>query len=630
MPTTLLLRHTRGSRAGTTDTFAFDATRELVLGRDPATCQVVYDATKDDLVGRQHARIARVDGDTPRFTVTDLQSRNGTFVNRQRVSGTMPLAPGDTIQLGAGGPEFEFLLDPMPASAVPPTRVAGAYSDAVPATRVAGAAASLAGAPIGSEVPPTGAVAPAVPTMRGGIGMQTLGVVLEGERSRSRRTLFVSLGALTLLAGGAGAMVYQQGVQREKEFADVLVAAKAKIDSLERAGVPQKKIPEIIRKIPVYVGGSGGNGGTRTSITSAVVTAAIDSALKAQGLVTASTPAAPDTSKPAQGKSDPVAPNPAAVAATTPPPASGTESAKALSATEIAARYRMSVVKIRADWRLVDVATGQPLSQCIVTLPDGDQVGGWVRVKGKIEPALTTNGTGRQIASGGSGSGFVVSSSGMILTNRHVASPWQMPVGDLLPGPLVDNGDRCRPISNVIIDESARWTPTDTKQLERGAEGQLIRLRVLFDGSSNPIEARLVRSHPEMDIALIKIDATRSLVVAPPVDIEPKPGDPITIMGYPGISIQKFVEVRPRTLIYEPPSVLPVANATVTTASIGLVTQDPPAYQMTTSATGSGNSGGPVFDQYGRVIGIHTYGKSLGSTAITIAIPIKGGIELLK
>jgi hypothetical protein len=83
--------------------------REITLGRD-RECHVRYSET-DELVSRKHLKILASRETPVRYMAVDLGSRNGTFVNRQRVFGALALSPGARVQLGAGGPEFEFQLD---------------------------------------------------------------------------------------------------------------------------------------------------------------------------------------------------------------------------------------------------------------------------------------------------------------------------------------------------------------------------------------------------------------------------------------------------------------------------------------------------------------------------------------
>jgi serine protease Do len=66
------------------------------------------------------------------------------------------------------------------------------------------------------------------------------------------------------------------------------------------------------------------------------------------------------------------------------------------------------------------------------------------------------------------------------------------------------------------------------------------------------------------------------------------------------------------------------AQRTGTTTTLGAMGE---LYQLTVP-TGAGNSGGPVFDHGGKVIGIFTYGTKRETT--TFAVPIKYGIDLFK
>lgn len=57
------------------------------------------DVTLTDMsVSRQHAQIVR--SDNGRYTITDLNSRNGTFVNGQRIFGTVDLNENDFVRIG--------------------------------------------------------------------------------------------------------------------------------------------------------------------------------------------------------------------------------------------------------------------------------------------------------------------------------------------------------------------------------------------------------------------------------------------------------------------------------------------------------------------------------------------------
>src|SRR6266496_1372842 len=89
--------------------------RELTrLGRDPEG-EVVIDAAAA-VVSRRHAEIRKTGS---QFAINDLKSFNGTLINGQRITETVPLFDGDQIQLGVGGPVIRVIDRSHPA---PPHR----------------------------------------------------------------------------------------------------------------------------------------------------------------------------------------------------------------------------------------------------------------------------------------------------------------------------------------------------------------------------------------------------------------------------------------------------------------------------------------------------------------------------
>ena len=123
MESKILIKNIGKSKGGQTETFSASQFRELTVGRDPS-CDIKFDPN-DDLVSRRHAKITKV-SDAPEYTIADLGSRNGTLVNKKRIFEPTRLNCGDIVQLGPDGPQFEFDLDPRPASMIKPTRLSDA------------------------------------------------------------------------------------------------------------------------------------------------------------------------------------------------------------------------------------------------------------------------------------------------------------------------------------------------------------------------------------------------------------------------------------------------------------------------------------------------------------------------
>src|SRR5262245_8551814 len=144
----IVLRHLSGSKANQVEEFPLSHFKEVSIGRDPLST-VKYNPDRDDLVGRLHAKITQDPGDPSQFLVTDLNSRNARYVNKQRIVGPARLVAGDLVQFGAGGPEFQFDTEPR---ALRPTRTASGPSGplmgspgipVIPPTRVGEAASGM-------------------------------------------------------------------------------------------------------------------------------------------------------------------------------------------------------------------------------------------------------------------------------------------------------------------------------------------------------------------------------------------------------------------------------------------------------------------------------------------------------
>jgi S1-C subfamily serine protease len=121
-----------------------------------------------------------------------------------------------------------------------------------------------------------------------------------------------------------------------------------------------------------------------------------------------------------------------------------------------------------------------------------------------------------------------------------------------------------------------------------------------------------------------------------------KQGESAIVLGYPGLAPPVYGVIRSQDVFARESQVKFIPDPTISVGNIGRVIRaqevagkDPiysqfgDAYQLTINSTGAGNSGGPVFDDRGRVTGIFYAGSSSGGTSITFAVPIRYGKELM-
>lgn len=107
METAVVVTHIANSTlAGQTQRFS--KTR-IVIGRHPES-DILFDSLKDLTVSGHHAEITLDEGNV---YLRDLESRNGTFVNSERLEGSRTITADDTIRLGDEGPVFQVRTETL-------------------------------------------------------------------------------------------------------------------------------------------------------------------------------------------------------------------------------------------------------------------------------------------------------------------------------------------------------------------------------------------------------------------------------------------------------------------------------------------------------------------------------------
>lgn len=252
---------------------------------------------------------------------------------------------------------------------------------------------------------------------------------------------------------------------------------------------------------------------------------------------------------------------------------------------DIIEKYRKGVCFIQGSYYFVDKKTGKSTRHLI---------GG--------EP-ITNNYTG---------SGFLVSSKGFVMTNRHVAEPdW-------------DFGSRSS------VKNRPAYMPELTVKFEK--------LRAFFPDIKKPFPLEIVKVSEETDVAILKFKPTADILPVFNLGSPGKPlriGEPVILLGYPaginaifGKADQKVVDElinMPVLKIAEELSNRKLIRPLITQGHIGDISPDKIIYDAQTTF---GGSGGPLIDVNGNVVGIN-YGILRSFKGSNFGVPIEYGIKLL-
>jgi S1-C subfamily serine protease len=196
-----------GGRAGHRE--VFDKSY-IGLGRHPLS-DLRLDPEQDLDASTRHAAVLH---SGQRYVVRDLGSRNGTFVNGQKIEADYELSDGDVMRLGAHGPEVAFHLaregtEQVIPAVKAPSGTAPAAKPAPPATQPAAAKVP----PSASQPPAARKVAAAAPSTPSATSILRAQVSVQAARFRS---LLIVLGIVVV---GAVAVVLWQGRTAQQQVA---------------------------------------------------------------------------------------------------------------------------------------------------------------------------------------------------------------------------------------------------------------------------------------------------------------------------------------------------------------------------------------------------------------------------
>ena len=239
-----------------------------------------------------------------------------------------------------------------------------------------------------------------------------------------------------------------------------------------------------------------------------------------------------------------------------------------------------SIVFLQGSYGFVEPESGNPL-RYLGYAPDGQPVRNPAGL-----PYVTLEGDGPIVEKIFTGTAFVASRKGLLMTNRHVASPWEF------------DDDAKALIAQGLTPAVHRFI------------GYLADVKESFD-------VVLLVASDEADVAILQGEGLAGRIKPLTLsDVPARPGDDVIVLGYPtGIrallarSDESFVDAitsQDDADVWTVVKQLSEAGRVRPLATRGIVGQVSPVAVVYDAATTSGGSGGPVLDLNGKVVAINS------------------------
>jgi serine protease Do len=273
---------------------------------------------------------------------------------------------------------------------------------------------------------------------------------------------------------------------------------------------------------------------------------------------------------------------------------------KSGAAQRVVSEASRAIIFLQGAWVYQERSSGRKMRYVV-----SEQGGPVLTLDGK--PVMSFDGEGPIASNQFSGTAFVISSSGRLMTNRHVARPWGND-----PALKVMENNSIEPVFEKFIG--------------------------YLPGVTEPFDVSLETLSSEADLALLSCSGVTGGIPHIPIAKDPPgPGDEVFVLGYPtGLralvarSSQDFIDriTAEKMDFWSIASALAEQNLMHPLASRGIVGQvsvDAIAYDADTT---KGGSGGPVLNTAGELVAVNAailpeYGGS------NLGVPLQEVVNLL-